>query len=190
MTPRNHARTHRTVAATAALLLAFGGAGLACEDPRTPQSETAPSKEDDAEEPDTSTTEMKVGDTYRYSDDVEVTVTSLSPLTDLTDTDVGPAADETGFRVNVRIVNNSGKALDLEEFVMLPSGASTGGQSTVLATGADKPLSGRLADKRTGTYHQPYALAKEDGTSVVVLLERSDEEHILDEPPRWTGDIK
>jgi hypothetical protein len=157
--------------------------------------------EEPAEEPvadDQPETELAVGDTFRYNDGVEFTVTSIKPITEFGAYDDKPSAKDTAFRVTWTVANGTSKPLDLDSWSINPQGATTGGEVTFFYTEkGSKQMTGRLAPSRTGTYTGEYSLPKEDGNDVVVTAARmddaflnSDDAALLGEDPHWTGAIK
>jgi hypothetical protein len=158
--------------------------------------------EEPAEEPaaddDQPDTELAVGDTFRYNDGVEFTVTSIKAITEFGAYDDKPSAKDTAFRVTWTVANGTSKPLDLDSWSINPQGATTGGEVTFVYTEkGSKQMTGRLAPSRTGTYTGEYSLPKEDGNDVVVTAARmddaflnSDDAALLGEDPHWTGAIK
>jgi hypothetical protein len=143
-------------------------------------------------EPAASDTELSLGDTFSYEDDVNVTVDSIEKITQFGEYDTRPSAGETAFWVNVTIDNGSKKPLNLDDFILTAQGATNGGEvmDTYLEKGA-KDMTGRLAPGIKTQKNSAYIIDDKYGKSIVVSVGRySDDFETLLEDPNWTGDIK
>ncbi|WP_413759623.1 hypothetical protein [Streptomyces sp. MMBL 11-3] len=163
------------------------------KDAKPVETEEAPAEPVEEETPDT---ELAVGDTFRYTDGVEVTVDSINTITEFGTYDERPDAKDTAFRITWTVENGTGKPLDLDAWSFNPQGATTGGQTTfVYVEKGSKEMAGRLAPSRKGTYTGEYSLPRADGKEVVVEVSRMDDawmenDNAFGDEPNWTGAIK
>ncbi|MFJ8153948.1 hypothetical protein [Streptomyces sp. NPDC094468] len=147
-----------------------------------------------ADQPDT---ELKVGDTFAYTDGIKVKIDSIRTITRWGEYDDKPDADQTPFRVTFTLSNGTTKPYDLDNLSYDAQGATTGGQTESLYVDADsKEMTGRLAPGRSATFTSEYSMAKADGKTIVFTMTRTDDAWLkngsawLGEDPHWTGDIK
>ncbi|MGW7268750.1 hypothetical protein [Streptomyces sp. NPDC054842] len=151
---------------------------------------------DEPTEDDKPDTELAVGDTFRYTDGVKVTVDRIAKVTAFGEFDDRPDADETAFRVTWTVENGTSKPVDLDSWSFNPQGATTGGETTfIYVEKGSKQMAGRLAPSRSGTYTGEYSLPKADGKEVVVEVARMDDawmksDDAFGDEPNWTGTIK
>lgn len=136
--------------------------------------------------------ELKVGETYTYSDDVAVTVDSITTISQYGEYDDKPSDGETAFRVNITIDNQSKRPVDLDDFAVLAEGATNGGEiiDMYIKTGS-KQMTGRVAAGVKTAKTAEYAIADKYGDKILVSLGRFNDagEFDMDEP-HWTGTIK
>lgn len=137
-------------------------------------------------------TELAVGDTYTYDDGLAVTIDSIDKLTQFGEYDDKPAADETGFRINITIENGTKKPFNLEETYLDVQGATNGGEVFMLyVEEGSKEMVGRLAPGVKTTKTAEFALGNEYGKTIVATFSRMDSgADMMASDPNWTGDIK
>lgn len=137
-------------------------------------------------------TELAVGDTFAYNDGVKVTIVSIRRLTAFGQWDDRPDANQTGYRVTWTVLNGTKKPLDMDQWSETEQGATNGGDVTLLTVDkGSRSMTGRIAPGQTGTFTSESALAKANGTKIVITMTRMDEQaDLLAEDPHWTGTIK
>lgn len=186
--------------AVAALALSACGTepsqGSADRTPKSDESiavdEAAVDEESDETPADQPETELKLGETFVYTDGVEVTVSKISKISSYGEYDIGPEAGQVGFRVHWTITNGAKKPFDLDMLGVDAQGASTGGQTEIIMVDeGSKAMAGRIAAGKSGEYTAEYALDKSDGTQIVATMTRMDDEvDFLGADPNWTGAIE
>lgn len=147
---------------------------------------------DDAGDQDAPDTELKLGDTFKYTDGIKVTVTRIAKFTDF-DPDYGGAEPhQTPFRIDIKFHNDSSKPVDLDEFMVNGQGATKGGDAEFTLWGGDtKDVTGRLAPGQSDTKNSDGVLDKKYGTQMVVTVTRMSEDiDVMAEDPNWTGPIR
>ncbi|MFG7940972.1 hypothetical protein [Streptomyces cacaoi] len=155
------------------------------------QSEWMEKCADDAGGDKAPTTELKVGDTFKYPDGVRATISSISQLTQFGEFDDRPKPNQIAFRVNLDVKNDSKKPVQLDDFAIDASGATNGGNvELVMVEAGAKQLIGRVAPGATAKGTNEFAITKSSGRQIVATVTRMDEDTILDEAPNWTGPIR
>jgi hypothetical protein len=147
-----------------------------------------------AEQPDT---ELAVGDTFAYTDGLKVKVDSIRQITRFGEYDSRPDAGQIPFRVTFTVTNGTDKPYDLDDLGATAEGGTTGGETRFLyVTVGSAEKDGRLAPGRAGTFTEEYSIDKNDASSIVFSMSRSDEAWLEQEnvwrgeDPHWTGAIE
>ncbi|MEV6791271.1 hypothetical protein AB0M87_04550 [Streptomyces sp. NPDC051320] len=137
-------------------------------------------------------TELAIGDAFAFNDGVKVTVSSLREITSYGEWDDKPGAGQTAFRVTWTISNGTDKPLDLDQWGESEEGATSGGQVDILSVEkGSRPMAGRIAPGKAGTFTDEGAINDRDGKEIVVTVTRMDDDaDMLAEDPHWTGTIK
>jgi len=163
-----------------------------CSDDNLSQADWMEHCADDAGGEEAPATDLKFGQTFTWDDGVKVTVDSAKTITDFGEFDDRPEDGERLFRVNVTVDNGSRKPVDLEDFGVLVTGATNGGDAEIafVEKGA-KEMMGRLAPGVKDTKNSDWSLAKEYGSQVLVTVSRmSEDADFFAEDPEWTGPIR
>ena len=163
-----------------------------CADDNLSQADWMEHCADDAGSEEAPATDLKFGQTFTWDDGVKVTVDSAKTITEFGEFDDRPEGGERLFRVNVTVDNGSKKPVDLEEFGVLVTGATNGGDAEIafVEKGA-KEMSGRLAPGVKDTKTSDWSLAKEYGSQVLVTVTRmSEDADFFAQDPEWTGPIR
>ncbi|WP_435854004.1 hypothetical protein [Streptomyces purpurascens] len=125
------------------------------------------------EQPDT---ELAVGDTFAYTDGLKVKVDSIRQITRFGEYDSRPDAGQIPFRVTFTVTNGTDKPYDLDDLGATAEGGTTGGETRFLyVTVGSAEKDGRLAPGRAGTFTEEYSIDKNDASSIVFSMSRSDE---------------
>ncbi|MER6209094.1 hypothetical protein [Streptomyces sp. NPDC001642] len=142
-------------------------------------------------------TELVIGDTFAYKDDLKVKVTSINKISRYGEYDDKPSANKTAFRVVWTVTNGTTKPYDLDDLGYDAKGATTGGVTDSIYVEVDsKQMTGRLAPGSSGRFTSEYTIAKSDGKQIVFTMSRTDDAFLQDdsaylgEDPHWTGIIK
>ncbi|WP_030878700.1 hypothetical protein [Streptomyces sp. NRRL S-1868] len=155
------------------------------------QSEWTEKCADDAGGDKAPTTELKVGDTFKYDDGLKVTVAGIQRFTQFGEYDVKPDPSETPFRINIKFENGGKQPVNLDDFSVNGQGATKGGDAEFTAFDAgSKEIAGRLAPGQSDTKTSDGVLDKKYGSQLLVTVSRMDEANMLDEDPNWTGPIR
>lgn len=158
---------------------------------QTTQAEWTKHCADQATEPaEQSSTGLAFGKTYTWPDGLEVSVTSAKQVTQFGEYDRKPDANETGFRIELKLANKGKTAVKLDDLSVIIEGATNGGEaaSTTYDVGSE-PLEGRLAPGVTATKNDDSVLEKKYGKKIVATVQRSSEDFDL-EFPEFTGTIQ
>ncbi|WP_275558471.1 hypothetical protein [Streptomyces sp. 5-6(2022)] len=135
-------------------------------------------------------TGLTFGKSYRWPDGLEVSVTSAKTVTQFGEYDSKPDANETGFRVTLKLANKGKAPVKLDGLSLITEGATNGGEaaSTTYDVGSE-PLEGRLAPGTTVTKNDDEVLGRKYGKKIVVTVQRASEKFDL-EFPEFTGSIQ
>ncbi|MCX4673585.1 hypothetical protein OG453_44325 [Streptomyces sp. NBC_01381] len=160
--------------------------GVDCEDENLSQEEWI-----DNCQPDPPDTDLKLGESYTWTDGVKTTVTKIERITGpYQQGDTKPSAKETLFRVHIAFSNGADIPVKLDEFSTVIDGAINGGEAAMGTYQAgEEPIAGRLAPGAKATKTDENIIEKRYGDKVVVTIQRGME---VDEPsgyPEFTGAI-
>ncbi|MEU1663538.1 hypothetical protein ABZ547_07980 [Streptomyces sparsogenes] len=170
---------------------AAGKKSFDCDDPNGDQAawveHCADKKPAPAEQPSTG---LAFGKSYRWPDGLEVSVASAKQVTQFGEYDSKPSANETGFRVELKLSNKGKTPAKLDDLSVIVEGATNGGEaaSTTYETGSE-PLEGRLAPGMTVTKNDDSVLGTKYGKKIVVTVQRMSDDFDL-EFPEFTGTIQ
>lgn len=170
---------------------AAGKKSFDCDDPNGDQAawveHCADKKPAPAEQPSTG---LAFGESYTWPDGLKVSVVDAREVTKFGEYDSKPDANETGFRVSLKLTNGAKEPVSLDDLSLIVEGATSGGQAASTSYDVDsEPLEGRLAPGITATKTDDSVLEKKYGKKVIVTVQRSSENFDL-EFPEFTGTIQ